>query len=86
MSAMADSEGQTPGESMDRRERTVLYLLIQDPFPWTVEELGREVGDLRGTSDAVAALVSTGHVHRFGEFVIPTRSARRSDELYEGAF
>jgi hypothetical protein len=85
MSAIASSEGQTPGESMDRRERMVLYLLIQDPSPWTIEELGREVGDQRGTSDAVAALVSTGHVYRLGEFVIPTRSARRSDELYEGA-
>jgi hypothetical protein len=85
MSATGGSEGQTPGERMDRRERTVLYLLIQDPFPWTIEELGREVGDQGGMSDAVAALVSTGLVHRSGEFVIPTRSARRSDELYEGA-
>lgn len=86
MSAMVSSEEQTPGERMDRRERTVLHLLIQDPFPWMIEELGRELGDETSTSDAVAALAGAGLVHRFGEFVIPTRSARRSDELYEGAF
>lgn len=86
MSAMVSSDEQTPGERMDRRERTVLHLLIQDPFPWTIEELGRELGDRASTSDAVATLAGAGLVHRFGEFVIPTRSARRSDELHEGAF
>lgn len=87
MSAMVSSDEQTtPGEPMDRRERTVLHLLIQDPFPWTIEELGRELDDQASTSDAVATLAGAGLVHRFGEFVTPTRSARHSDELYEGAF
>jgi len=34
---------------------------------------------------AVSALAGAGLVHRLGDFVIPTRAARRSDELYEGA-
>jgi hypothetical protein len=31
-----------PGERMDNTEREVLFLLYRDPFPWTVEELGRD--------------------------------------------
>ncbi len=85
MSATTGSDEQTPGERMDHRERMVLYMLHHDPVPWTVEELGRELGDQGHTSNAVAALAAAGLVHRFGEFVIPTRTARRSDELYEGA-
>ena len=90
-----DSSEETPGERMDRRERQVLYMLFRDPFPWTVEELGRELGDHSHAVDAIAALATDGLVHRFEaaavsgmqpvEFVIPTRTARRTDELYEGA-
>ncbi len=83
MSATADSDNRTPGDRMDQRERMVLYMLHADPFPWTVEELERELGD--DTADAVAALAGTGLVHRFDKFVISTRAARRCDELYQGA-
>jgi hypothetical protein len=84
-SATDASDEMTPGERMDQRQRMVLYMLIQDPFPWTIDELGREFGDRGDISDAVAELVTEGLVHRFGEFVIPTRTARRADELYQGA-
>lgn len=90
-----DSSEETPGERMDRRERLVLYMLFRDPFPWTIEEMGRELGDHGHAVDAIAALATDGLVHRFTatalpskqpvEFVIPTRTARRSDELYGGA-
>ncbi len=81
-----------PGERMDNTEREVLFLLYRDPFPWTVEELGRELGDLGNASDAVTSLAAAGLLHRFpaaargdagSEFVIPTRAARRSDELHD---
>ncbi len=81
-----------PGERMDNTEREVLFLLYRDPFPWTVEELGRELGDLGNASDAVTSLTAAGLLHRFpavarggagSEFVIPTRAARRSDELHD---
>ena len=82
-----------PGERMDNTEREVLFLLYRDPFPWTVEELGRELGDLGNAADAVTSLAAAGLLHRFPavarrdgsgpEFVIPTRAARRSDELHE---
>ena len=68
---------------IDRREKEVLYLLFQDPHPWTLDELTREVGKEAETS--VGALVGAGLLHRLGDFVMPTRAARRSDELHEGA-
>jgi hypothetical protein len=90
-----DSSEEMPGERMDRRQRMVLYMLFRDSFPWTVEEMGRELGDHGQAADAIAELATDGLVHRFEvaalpgrehvEFVIPTRTARRSDELYEGA-
>jgi DNA-binding MarR family transcriptional regulator len=91
---------QTSGERLDQHERHVLLALIQDPFPWTVEELARDMGmEGRWTEDAVAALDAAGLVHRFVvlrpvgedqregrvEVVIPTRAARRLDELQGGA-
>jgi hypothetical protein len=76
---------ETPGERMDRREKTVLAMLFQDPFPWTVEEIGRELDSQKHAVDSVASLAGAGLVHRLGEFVFPTRAARRSDELHEGA-
>lgn len=47
--------------------------------------LGRELKSQLDAADAVSALAGAGLVHRLGDFVIPTRAARRSDELYEGA-
>jgi hypothetical protein len=103
MSATTRSDEEpTPGERMDAAEKDVLYTLIQDPFPWTVAELEREMGRGGGATtaaDAVSALDRAGLVHRFivrrpsaegvaektEVVVIPTRAARRSDELHEGA-
>jgi hypothetical protein len=91
---------QTPGERMDQREQHVLLALIHDPFPWTVAELARDMGKegRLETEDAVDALDAAGLVHRFVvlrpsredqpeervEVVIPTRAARRLDELQGG--
>jgi hypothetical protein len=90
---------QTPGERMDQRERHVLLALTEDPFPWTVAELALDMGkEGRWVEDAVAALGAAGLVHRFVvlrlagedqpeervEVVIPTRAARRLDELQGG--
>jgi hypothetical protein len=77
---------ETPGERMDRREKTVLAMLLGDPFPWTVEEIGRELGNQEHAVDSVASLAGAGLVHRLDGFVFPTRAARRSDEIYDGAF
>lgn len=90
----SDTHDQTPGEKMDQREKGILNSLLTDPSLWTVGELVRDAGH-HGTevTDAIFALESAGLVHRFvvsriqgqepEEVVIPTRAARRSDELYE---
>lgn len=59
--------------------------MFSDPSPWTVQELGRELdGELRA-EDAVRELAGAGLVHRLvGDFVVPTRAARRADDLHEG--
>lgn len=79
------SDEERPGESERRGDKAVLANLFQDPFPWTVEEIGRELQDQDDAVDSVARLAADGLVHRFGEFVFPTRAARRSDDLHEGA-
>ncbi len=79
------SEQETPGERLDRRERLVLQLLLHDPFPWSVQELEHELGNEGHATDAIRSLAGSGLIHRLGDFVIPTRAARRSDDLYQGA-
>jgi hypothetical protein len=85
MSATDRSPDMEPGERMDNSQKTVLLMLFDDSVPWTLDELGRELKSQLDAAAAVSALAGAGLVHRPGDFVIPTRAARRSDELYEGA-
>lgn len=85
MSAVGSDE-ETAGDRLDQRQKTVLMLLFSDPSLWTVQELGRELGEERLAVDAVAELAGAGLVHRLdGGFVVPSRAARRADVLYEGS-
>ncbi len=79
------SGNENPGERLDANERAVLLLLFEDRAPCTLDELGRELHGRGDAADAVSALARAGLVHRLGDFVFPTRAARRSDELYDGA-
>jgi hypothetical protein len=86
MSEMSSISGDVnPGERLDADERAVLLLLFEDRSPWTLDELGRELCGRGDAADAVSALARAGLVHRLDDFVFPTRAARRSDELYDGA-
>ncbi len=68
-----------------RLDALLLDHLLLSPWPWTLEELGREMhGKDIDTADAVARLIETGLVHRFDRFVFPTRTARRAEELRIG--
>jgi hypothetical protein len=78
-------EEETPGERIDRREKMVLAMMLEDPFPWTVEEIGRALNNQGYASDSVDKLAGAGLVHRLDGFVFPTRAARRADEIYDGA-
>jgi hypothetical protein len=61
-----------PGEGRDeiaRREDAlddeILRLLFSSPYPWTVEELARELGD-SGAEDGLRRLAGASLVHRMG--------------------
>jgi len=71
--------------SEEDRDKCVLHLMIYDPWPWTVDEIARELHPEIGAADAVRRLEGAGLLRRLGECVIPTRAARRADEIYLGS-
>jgi hypothetical protein len=82
-----------PGERRGTRlseeeiDNTVIsFLLDGDAWPWSREEIARELGDKADAEDAVARLAGAGLVHRIGDFAFPTRSLRRASELRIDAF
>jgi hypothetical protein len=63
-------------------DRTVLELLLHSQqWPWSIEEVGRELGDLPRAEDALSRLSGAGLVHRHARFAFPTRAAIRAVEL-----
>jgi hypothetical protein len=71
--------------SEDEIDRTVLgFMLVGQSWPWTVDEIARELGDDGNAQDAIRRLTRTGLVHRFGVVVFPTRTARRATQLHVG--
>jgi hypothetical protein len=75
---------ETPAEREARADNLILTFMLDEPYPWTIEEVGREFRDPGYASDAIGRLASAGLVHRLGEFVFPTRTARRAAELQVG--
>lgn len=74
----------TPGEEARaeaERDDEVLALLFASLYLWSVDELARELSDAF-VEDRVGRLAGAGLVHRLGDFVFPTRTARRARELY----
>jgi len=72
---------------LDSIERVVLSLLLDSSFsgPWSVDELGREIGSELHAAAAIVSLHASGLVHRCHEFVLVTRSATRFNQLVNGA-
>jgi hypothetical protein len=64
-------------------ERVVLALLLEPGCrgPWSVAELGREIGSEPLAAEAVVGLHAAGLVQRAHDFVWPSRSAARFHEL-----
>jgi hypothetical protein len=57
-------------------------MLADSPWPWSLDEIARELHSTIEAHDAVARLADAGLLHRLhGGFVFPTRAARRADEL-----
>lgn len=68
-----------------QRDNGVLNLMFCDsPYPWTINEIAREIQDYGDAVDSVRRLAECGLLHRAGDFVFPTRTARRAEELQVG--
>lgn len=84
-----DDDGARAAElyvSEEQRDNSVLNLLFCNAsWPWSVAEISRELQNHDDVVDAVARLTEAGLVHCFGEFVFPTRTARRVNELGVGS-
>lgn len=67
-------------------DNLVLAIMFNDPssWPWSVEEIARELDDKNEAIEAVRRLTDSGLIHRLGEFVFPTRTARRAAEIEIG--
>lgn len=61
-----------------------ILLVLDDGYPWTVDEIGRELDDPGLAEDGVKRLIGAGLLHRHGAFVWPTRAARCAVELRAG--
>ena len=72
------------GPTDDQIDAAVLHCLLWNGWLWSLPELAREMGDEPNTIDAIGRLTRSGLVHRLGEFVFPTRSARRANDLQIG--
>jgi len=75
-----------PCEAERHTDNTILGLLFNDAssWPWSIDEIGRELADPDRARDAVCRLHEHGLVHRMGDFVWPTRTARRATEIEIG--
>lgn len=81
-----------PGEGSEVRlseeqiDNAVLdFMLCEPSWPWSLEEVARELGSQPNAADAVRRLTSAGLLHRLDNFVFPTRTARRANELQIGS-
>jgi len=63
-------------------DKAVLELMLHSQqWPWSVEEVGRELDDHLGAEDALSRLSGAGLVHRHDRFVFPSRAAIRAVDL-----
>jgi hypothetical protein len=80
-----DDEPFVDNVSAEDRDKTVLdFMLVESPWPWSVDEIGCELGTQTGAEDAVARLAGAGLLHKIGPVVFPTRSARRAAQIGAG--
>ncbi|MHB8243122.1 MAG: hypothetical protein ACYDHN_14175 [Solirubrobacteraceae bacterium] len=74
--AAQDAQARLSDEHIDCE---VLHFMLAEPgWPWTVDEIARELQHDTNAIDAVRRLIAAGLLHSFGDFVFPTRTARRA--------
>jgi hypothetical protein len=77
-----DQQRRHPDEQIDKI--VLSYIVSTEAWPWSLDEIARELGDKADAIDSVHRLVDTGLLHRIGDFVFPTRPARRAAEIEIG--
>jgi hypothetical protein len=76
----------SPEDSLteEQLDGAVLDFMLDDrSWPWSLDELGRELGNRPNAEDAVRRLTRAGLVHRLDGFVFPTRTARRANVVHK---
>jgi hypothetical protein len=73
----------TPVEQDDQIDGVILAVLCDEDAqrPWTVDEIGREIGDDVAAADSLSRLARGGLIHRLDVFVFATRAALRGTRL-----
>jgi hypothetical protein len=55
-----------PAERDDQRDKVMMHALFEEPVPWTVDEIRRELNSPPAVIGGVGWLVRAGLVHRLG--------------------
>lgn len=78
---MREQRTPAPCEEDETVDRTVMLILLdrEQPWPRSIEDLGRELG--QDPSDSVARLKGAGLLYTLAQFVWPTRAAVRAEQL-----
>jgi hypothetical protein len=71
--------------SEEQIDRVILGFMDEHPWPWHLDEIGRELGSQSRATDAIRRLTATGLLHRWGDFVFPTRTATRAVQIAIGS-
>ncbi|HTC58693.1 MAG TPA: hypothetical protein VK691_01075 [Solirubrobacteraceae bacterium] len=80
---MQSETTRTEAGEANRIDAAIIGLLLDSggSWPWSVEELTRDLGDKLAVEDGLASLCAAGLIHRSGELVFPTRAAIRSHQI-----
>jgi hypothetical protein len=80
---MQDDITPTVAEREDAVDKAILALLLtpEEQRPWSVDEVGREIGDQVDAVDSLARLHAAGPIHRLGEFAFASRAALTAEKL-----
>jgi predicted transcriptional regulator len=69
----------SPMEEDGQIDIAILWTLLHEPRPWSVDEVAREVG--QDPVDSLNRLYGGGLIHRHDRFVWPTRAAVMAEDL-----
>ena len=80
---------EVPSQDRCQRERqldsmVLSFMFNEGAWPWSVDEIARELDDKDEAIETVRRLTDSGLAHRHGEFVFPSRTARRAAEIEIG--